>query len=185
LEEGSEEGALQSAKEALEAFEPQFKAVRLAGLRRKLGLMEEREGDAALAEDLLTRMAENGADFTLTFRRLASAAAGHEADDSVRALFVQPTAYDAWAVDWRRRLAEENVSVEERVETMRLASPAIIPRNHVVEAVLNAAVERNDFEPFEELLRVIAQPYDDLPGLERYTTPALPAEQVHLTYCGT
>ena len=106
-ETGSEEAALASANEALAAFEPQFEAARSAGLRRKLGLFTEREGDAALAEDLLERMAANRADFTLTFRRLCDAAAGPEGDAGVRALFADPGAYDSWAAAWRRRLNEE------------------------------------------------------------------------------
>ena len=81
---------------------PRFEAAYLGGLRRKLGLSAEREGDAALAQDLLRRMAENGADFTLTFRRLCDAAAGPEGDAAVRALFADPAAYDAWAARWRR-----------------------------------------------------------------------------------
>ena len=109
-EEGNEEAALASAKESLAAFGPQFEAARIAGLRRKLGLFTEREGDAALAEDLLKRMAANRADFTLTFRRLCDAAAGPEGDEGVRALFADPGAYDSWAAGWRRRLEEEPVS---------------------------------------------------------------------------
>src|ERR1700731_3989558 len=58
-----EDAALDSAQEALAKFDPQFAAARLAGLRRKLGLFTEREGDARLAEDLLQRMAANRADF--------------------------------------------------------------------------------------------------------------------------
>src|ERR1700691_3559349 len=77
-EVGNGEAALASAKEALAAFGPQFEAAYSAGLRRKLGLFTEREGDAALVQELLTRMAANQADFTLTFRRLCDAAAGPE-----------------------------------------------------------------------------------------------------------
>src|ERR1700734_1396938 len=77
-EEGNAEAALASAKEALAAFGPQFEAAYDAGLRRKLGLFTEREGDSALIQDLLTRMAANQADFTLTFRRLCDAAARPE-----------------------------------------------------------------------------------------------------------
>src|SRR5580704_17177065 len=54
---GDEEAALAAAKESLTAFGPQFEAARTAGLRRKLGLVTEREGDAALAVDLLKLMA--------------------------------------------------------------------------------------------------------------------------------
>ena len=188
-ETGNEESALASAKEALGAFGPQFQAAYGAGLRRKLGLFTEREGDEALSQDLLTRMAANRADFTLTFRRLCDAAAGPEGDEGVRALFADTSAYDSWAVEWRRRLKEEPafgaVQEEARIAAMRLANPAFIPRNHLVEAALDAAMRRQDFGPFEELLDVVSRPYEDRPGLERYATPALPEECVLQTFCGT
>jgi serine/tyrosine/threonine adenylyltransferase len=182
---GSEEAALASANEALAAFEPQFEAARNAGLRRKLGLFTEREGDAGLAEDLLTRMSANRADFTLTFRRLCDAAAGPEGDAGVRTLFADPNDYDSWACAWRRRLNEEPGSGQARAVAMRTVNPAFIPRNHVVEAALDAAVCRQNFQPFEELLDVISRPYEDRPSLERYATPARPEECVRQTFCGT
>jgi len=184
-EAGSQEAAVAVANESLAAFEPQFEAARAAGLRRKLGLFVEREGDAALAEDLLVRMAANQADFTLTFRRLCEAAAGPQGDAAVQALFADPGAYDAWALAWRRRLEEEPVSGRVRTAAMRMANPAFIPRNHLVEAALNAAVSRQDFQPFEQLLEVLSRPYEDRPGLERYATPARPEESVRQTFCGT
>jgi serine/tyrosine/threonine adenylyltransferase len=184
-EAGSKEAALASANEALAAFAPQFEASRSAGLRRKLGLTTEREGDAALAEDLLGRMAANHADFTLTFRRLRSAAAGVEADVGVRALFADPVAYDEWAAKWRRRLEAEPTSPDVRAAAMLRTNPAFIPRNHIVEEALNAAVWRQDFQPFEKLLDVVSRPFDDRPNLERYATPARPEEYVSRTFCGT
>ena len=184
-EAGSEEAALASANEALAAFDPQFKAAHATGLRRKLGLFTERDGDAVLVEDLLDRMAANRADFTLTFRRLCDAATGLEGDEGVRALFADPGTYDSWASAWRLRLDEEHVSGQERATEMRRANPAFIPRNHLVEAALDAAVWRQDFQPFEELLDVVSRPYEDRPNLERYTTPARPEEYVSRTFCGT
>jgi uncharacterized protein YdiU (UPF0061 family) len=68
---------------------------------------------------------------------------------------------------------------------MRRESPAFIPRNHVVEAALDAATGRQDFRPFEELLDVVSRPYEDRPELERYATPARPEECVSQTFCGT
>jgi serine/tyrosine/threonine adenylyltransferase len=185
-EEGSEEAALVSAREALADFGPQFEAARVAGLRRKLGLFAaDGGGDVALAEDLLERMAANRADFTLTFRRLCDAAAGPQGDVGVRALFADPGAYDSWAVGWRQRLEEETISGHERAAAMRMANPAFIPRNHLVEAALDAAVERQDFQPFEELLDVVTRPYEDRPHRERYANPARPEECVSQTFCGT
>jgi serine/tyrosine/threonine adenylyltransferase len=103
----------------------------------------------------------------------------------VRALFADPGAYDAWSVEWRRRLQEEPIASQARAAAMRRANPAFIPRNHLVEAALVAATERQDFQPFEELLDVVSRPYEDRPGLERYAIPARPEECVLQTFCGT
>jgi uncharacterized protein YdiU (UPF0061 family) len=184
-EAGGEEAGLASAYEALAAFGTQFEAAHLAGLRRKLGLFTEREGDAALAEDLLERMAANHADFTLTFRRLCDAAASSEGDNGVRTLFDDPAAYDSWAATWRRRLDEESVTPQARAAAMRKANPAVIPRNNIVQEALDAAVTQQNFQPFEELLEAVSRPYEDRPGLERYTTPARPEQCVTQTFCGT
>jgi uncharacterized protein YdiU (UPF0061 family) len=67
---------------------------------------------------------------------------------------------------------------------MRSANPAFIPRNHRIEAVIAAAVE-NDFAPFEELLAVLAKPFDDQPGLAHYMDPPEAHERVCQTFCGT
>ena len=184
-EAGNQEAALASAYEALAAFGPQFEAAHLAGMRRKLGLLTERDGDAALAQDLLERMAAKDADFTLTFRRLCDAAAEPEGDLAVRALFTDPSAYDSWAIEWRQRLEEESFSDELRATSMRRTNPAFIPRNHLVEAMINAAVIGQDFQPFEKLLEVVTHPYEDNPELELYATPARPEECVTATFCGT
>ena len=162
-----------------------FETARDVGMRRKLGFTQEHEGDAALVEDLLKRMAENRADYTLTFRRLCDAAAGVEGNQGVRALFADPAAFDAWENAWRQRLAKESVTPDERAAQMRRVSPAFIPRNHIVEEVLEAAMELEDFRPFEELLEVLAHPYEEMPGKERYAMPARPEEYVSQTFCGT
>jgi uncharacterized protein YdiU (UPF0061 family) len=184
-EQGSEEAALASANEALAAFPVVFEDSRLAGLRGKLGLFTKRDGDRDLAEDLLERMAANRADFTLTFRRLCDAAAGPGCDAGVRALFTDPGTFDSWASRWRERLEEEPVSGEERATAMRKVNPAFIPRNHLVEAALVAAIERQDFQPFEQLLDVVSSPYEDRSVSERYAMPASPEESVTQTFCGT
>jgi len=184
-EQGSEEAAMASATDSLATFAPHFDSARESGLRRKLGLFTEREGDNALAEDLLVRMAANQADFTLTFRRLADAADGDPSENNknVRTLFADHASYDTWSATWHKRLAEE--PIEARAALMRKESPAFIPRNHLVQEVIDAAVERHDFQPFEALLEVVTHPWQDNPYLARYATLARPEERVHQTFCGT
>jgi uncharacterized protein YdiU (UPF0061 family) len=185
LLDAEEEAAVAFAQDALGSFGESFQTAWLGGLRRKLGLFTERPGDAALIQDLLSRMAANGADFTLTFRHLADAALGPEGDAAPRALFREAEAFDGWVASWRRRLAEEAVPPQQRSAAMRVANPLYIPRNHLVEAALKAAVEDEDFGPFNALVDVLAQPFEERPGLEPYTMPPTPAERVYQTFCGT
>ncbi len=173
------------AQEALAGFAPRFEAVYLSGLRRKIGLSALQEGDDALTQALLARMAAEGADFTLTFRALCRAAAAPEGDAAVRALFRDGAAYDGWAADWRRRLAQEPGPAEAHAAEMRVVNPVYIPRNHQVEAALGAAVSHGDYRPFETLLDVITRPFEERPELERFTLPPEPDERVLQTFCGT
>jgi uncharacterized protein YdiU (UPF0061 family) len=179
------ETGVAEAEGALGVFAPRFERAYHAGLRRKLGLFTEREEDPALAGDLLKAMTENEADFTLTFRRLADAAAGEGADEPVRERFIDPTAFDAWAARWRARLALEPQDGATRRAAMRAVNPAFIPRNHRVEAVIRAAEDRDDFGPFEDLLAVLSNPFEDQPAFAPYAEPPQAHEVVHQTFCGT
>ncbi|CAN5705324.1 YdiU family protein [soil metagenome] len=180
------ERAVAEAKDVLAGFGPRFEAAFNGGLGRKLGFSSERDGDAALMRDLLVAMAEGGADFTLTFRRLADEAAEDAGGDpGARTLFADPPAFDAWASRWRRRLALEPQDGAARRAAMRAVNPAFIPRNHRVEAVIAAAVERDDFRPFEALHEVLTRPFEHQPAFARYAEPPLQHERVRETFCGT
>ncbi len=183
-EEGSQEAAIAAAYEVLNGFSPTFEAAHLDGMRRKLGLTTAQEGDADLLHDLLQRMAANHADFTLTFRRLADAVE-QESNAPVRRFFTDPTSFDAWSERWRERLAYEPITPQQRAAAMRLASPVYIPRNHLVQQVIDAAILQRDFQPFEKLLTVLADPFTERPGLDRFALPAAPEEVVTQTFCGT
>jgi uncharacterized protein YdiU (UPF0061 family) len=177
--------AIAEAQDLLGAFAEKFTSAYQAGLRGKIGLFTARDGDEALVQDLLDAMAQNQADFTLTFRRLSEAALGAENDGDVRAQFTDPTAYDAWAARWRQRTGDEAQSAEQRRTAMRAVNPAFIPRNHRIEAIIEAAVNRDDYAPFEELLAVLTKPFDDQPAFAAYAEPPLPDQRVLQTFCGT
>jgi uncharacterized protein YdiU (UPF0061 family) len=180
-----QEKAIDDAQSALVEFAEVFNAAYQAGLRSKLGLSTARDGDHALAQDLLDTMAKNQADFTLTFRRLSDAALGPDHDGSVRELFADPSAYDEWVARWRRRIADEPLDPAGRQKAMLSINPLFIPRNHRVEAVIEAAVNNDDFAPFEELLTVLSKPYEDQPAFAEYAQPPQPDQRVLQTFCGT
>jgi len=182
---GDKDAAVEEAQDAIGGFATPFETAYAAGLSRKLGLLQPRPEDLSLAQDLLERMARNGADFSLTFRRLCDAAASPDGDAAVRSLFTDPTAFDDWAARWRHRLAEENGEMNERRAAMRAANPAFIPRNHLVQEAISAAVNERDFSLFESLLTVLSRPYEDQPAFGRYADPPRPDQVVHQTFCGT
>jgi serine/tyrosine/threonine adenylyltransferase len=179
------ERAVELASEAISAFTSRFQERWLTGMRNKLGLFTDEEGDLELAHALLRAMHENAADFTLTFRRLCDAAAGQNADANVRALFANPAACDTWVARWRSRLAAEELEPDARARAMRSVNPAFIPRNHRVEQALDAAIEYGDFSPFAELLTVLSRPYEDQAAFADCANPPSTDERVLRTFCGT
>jgi uncharacterized protein YdiU (UPF0061 family) len=177
--------AIEEAQSVLAEFPGRFTAAYQSGLRQKIGLFTARDGDEALVQDLLDALAKNNADFTLTFRGLSAAAEDAARDQDVRAHFADPVAYDEWAVRWRQRTSEEPQTPAERAGVMRTVNPAFIPRNHRIEAVIQAAVARDDYAPFEELIAVLAKPYEEQPAFADYANPPEPHQRVLQTFCGT
>ncbi len=182
----TQELALSAAQEAIDQFPSLHEAKYLKRFRAKLGLGREGDDDSADAAlisawlDLLTRAK---ADFTLCFRRLSDVAAGRS-DAPLRTLIGDEAALEGWLAQWRERLAQDE-NLEAAPERMRLSNPAIIPRNHQVEAALAAAERGADLTVFERLHRALADPYADHEEFADLAPPPKPDERVLATFCGT
>ncbi len=170
---GEKNAAIEAATAAVHGFADLYQAAWLTRFRAKLGLVRAEAGDLALIEDLLERMAAQAADFTRVFRGLA--------DGTARDEFTGPPAYDGWEAGWRARLAGEPDGLEAR---LKAANPAFIPRNHKVQAVIEAAV-LGEYGPFERLVAVLARPFEDQPGAEDLQAAPWPDQVVRQTFCGT
>jgi serine/tyrosine/threonine adenylyltransferase len=175
--------AIIRATEVVNAFPEQYERHWVKGMRAKLGLVSEEEADLNLATGFLTAMEDKKVDYTLAFRYLADAALGQE--EPIRALFADPSAYDLWSGYWRARLSRETVTPSERAQAMRRANPAFIPRNHRVEEALSAAVEDDDYAPFETLLKILSRPFEDQPEFAAFAEPAPEGRGCYQTFCGT
>jgi uncharacterized protein YdiU (UPF0061 family) len=136
----------------------------------------------ALIDDLLALLREQGVDHTASFRALSALLRGDAS--RVGALFADRPAVDAWAKRWREQLAHESRSPDRVASAMDRVNPAYIPRNHLVEEAL-AAATAGDLEPFDRLLDVLAQPFNERPGLEAYAAPAPAGFGSYRTFCGT
>jgi uncharacterized protein YdiU (UPF0061 family) len=171
-----EEQAIADATASLGAFRGQYSAAWSAGMRAKLGLPEGLEDavGSSLIDELLTLMRDSHVDYTQTFRRLGVAARGDA--EPVRGVFLDLPGLDAWLERWRALSPDPDV--------MDATNPVYIPRNHLVEEALEAAVA-GDLVPVRHLLEVLARPFEERPGLERYAGPAPEDFGAYRTFCGT
>jgi len=177
--------AIEIARDTVNDFEDQYHAAWGLELGGKLGLENVQDGDDVLGQELLDCMAKYKIDFTLAFRRLCDvdneASSG---DGPLMAVFNDADELHAWLVKWRVRLAQESRREEKRKAAMRAINPAFIPRNHQVEKMIEKAVKGN-FKPFEKLVKVLEQPFEEQEHYGIYQHPPKHKIQCYQTYCGT
>jgi uncharacterized protein YdiU (UPF0061 family) len=176
------DAAIADATEVLSSFDDRYRRAYDRGMRAKLGLADVDGDVSALTSELLGLLAAQRVDLTSFFRTLSSTVRGDAAP--ARALFADPDPFDEWSRRWRAQLAAGGRDPDAVAADMDRANPVYIPRNHLVEEALQAATA-GDLDPFERLLDVLARPFDERPGLERYARPAPPSFGRYRTFCGT
>jgi uncharacterized protein YdiU (UPF0061 family) len=174
--------ALAAANDVLQSFPDRYDAYWGRGMHAKLGLADGAGEDDALIDDLLALLHAQRVDFTSCFRALSSSVRGDA--EPARSLFIEPSAFDAWSGRWRAQLSSRACDRRAIADEMDRVNPVYIPRNHQVEEAL-AAASAGDLQPFRRLLDVLAQPFDQRPGLEPYAGPAPPSFGAYRTFCGT
>ncbi len=173
--------AIPLATEVLQSFTELFHGHWAAGMRAKLGLVEP-PVDAALVDDLLGLLHMQAIDYTTFFRSLSNLVRGN--GDPTRALFADPNAFDEWAQRWSAARSDDARPAHDVANAMDRVNPIYIPRNHLVEAALEAGTA-GDIGPFGQLIDVLAQPFDERPGLQAYAMPARAEGAPYRTFCGT
>ena len=176
------DAAVAAATGVLQSFPDRYQDSWDRGMHAKLGLAGRSDESAALIGDLLELMHVQGVDYTSCFRALSSVLR----DDSTRAraLFAEASAFDAWTDRWRASLPSAGSDPRAIADAMDEVNPIYVPRNHRVEEALAAATS-GDLEPVERLVEVLAEPFEERPGLEGYAAPAPPGAEAYRTFCGT
>ena len=174
--------AVAAATEVLQAYPERFRQAWTTGMAAKLGLGDLRPDDRELVDDMLRLMHDQRIDHTQWYRALAGVLRGDTA--TARSLAAEPAASDAWLDRWHHRATDQAVSPVDVAAAMDRVNPLYIPRNHLVEAALTAATA-GDLGPVTELVAVLRHPFDERPGLERYTLPAPDGSGPYVTFCGT
>ena len=187
LIDDDKDAAVARATEVLQEAANRMESEWLAVLRTKLGLQREEDDDRQLIQQLLGHMQAQEADFTLAFRALADALEAREPMEvpALTSVFADAGALAPWLAQWHTRLAREDAAPAATARLLRATNPRYIPRNHQVEAVITAAVEREDFAPFHAMVETMADPFTQRDAAEAYATPPQPDERVTQTFCGT
>ncbi|MDJ0940101.1 MAG: YdiU family protein [Woeseiaceae bacterium] len=169
--------ALGANKDELEAvlaeFPDQYESHYLALMGPKLGLYEIQEADAGLIAEWLKYLNDNGLDYTLSFRELAS-----------RADALDETRFGPFETEWRQRTGSQGRTAAEISALMNSVNPLFIPRNHRVEQAISEAVDGN-LTVFNEMNAALENPYTEQPELSDYAKAPQARERVTRTFCGT
>lgn len=171
------EQAIAMAQDVISGFVGLYQSNWMDGMRKKLGLFNEEEGDQALFESLFDLMQEHRADFTNTFRALTF-------DHLEESVLQDKPEFTEWHKRWRERLGRQQESQDASHQLMRNHNPAVIPRNHRVEAALEAA-EQGDDRVMKRLLAVLSDPYGHSPEQEEFANLPPETDLPYRTFCGT
>jgi uncharacterized protein YdiU (UPF0061 family) len=166
----NKDAAMEQATAIIHAMPDLIEAAWLKRFAAKIGISNPRSEDTDMIQSLLDLMQKDGSDFTNTFRALPTT----DAQDQ----FTDRDAFDTWATTHAERIAQE----PDPAGVMNAANPAVIPRNHRVEQMIQAATA-GDMGPFERLSTALKTPYS-LTDLE-LANPPTQSEIVPATFCGT
>lgn len=169
-----QEKAIEMAQHEIAEFNRLYQNQWLKGMRAKLGLLDEKEEDLALIGDLLEMMHKHQADYTNTFRALTI-------DKLEKEKLFDTEEFSNWYKLWKQRLSTQEESASK--ERMRTSNPAVIPRNHLVEEALEAAVSREDYSVMNQLLQALSNPFEQQEI--KYCSLPSPSTIPYRTYCGT
>jgi len=164
--------AVAFAQAAVDDYPKLYMKAYISNMREKFGLFDEvQDKDTDLMETFLDLMQADSVDFTLCFRALSDTT-----PDALIDLFKNKDSINAWYESWNERL-----SGKQDWEKMKAINPAIIPRNHWVEATIESAV-KGDWTLFNEFENALQHPYTQN---SKFSEPPEPNERVQATFCGT
>ncbi|HVK93225.1 MAG TPA: YdiU family protein [Noviherbaspirillum sp.] len=161
-------GEVDDVHAALEGYKSAYDSKLDELLHAKLGLRTLDIEDGKLIDAMFALMQNNHVDFTLFFRRLGKLRTDNPSgDEPLRDLFIDRPAFDAWAVQYRQRLRQENSIDSARSAAMDAVNPKYVLRNYLAQIAIEKAQDK-DFSEIGKLLKVLEKPFDEQPENENY-----------------
>jgi uncharacterized protein YdiU (UPF0061 family) len=160
--------SVEAASAAIADYPAVFGKRYLELMAAKFGLPPGAEA-ANLLLAALQLLAGNRIDYTIFMRALGDFDSSDNApNSSLRGLFFDRTAFDAWAAQYAAALRQQALPDAERSVAMRRVNPKYILRNHLAETAIRAAADQRDYSEIERLHTLLSRPYDDQPGMDAY-----------------
>lgn len=162
----------ESAEAVLDGYAPAFHEHYTRLMGEKLGLAGATQLDIPLIAALLEMMQASRLDYTILFRSLGGFHTAPDADNSfLRDQFIDRAAFDAWTADYRARLQREGDTDSGRKARMDKVNPKYILRNYLAQIAIERAEKERDYSEIDRLLKLLARPFDEQPGMEAYAAP--------------
>ena len=140
-------------------------------MQAKFGLIEAKEEDASLIQDLLTLMHLHHVDFTIFFRALGLFQSDSVSlNEPLRDVFLDRELFDNWARRYEDRLRKEGSRDGDRLVRMNRVNPRDVLRNYLAQAAIEKA-QQKDFSEIDRLFTLLQNPYSDQPGMDAYAAP--------------
>ena len=164
----------------LEGFAEKFNERWQSLFLRKIGITDGADKTSLdILKRWLTHFQVNKIDFTLGFRSLADLALDKACvltdhhDGQLKGL----------KDDWKQQLHSTG-EIGEAVRLMNSANPYLIPRNHVIERIIQSCYS-GDFTEFDHLVEELKTPFSYSESKKSFFAPPRSGEEVTQTFCGT
>ena len=162
----NEEVAIKKIEEILKSYEKKYKLLWLTMMKNKIGINQSHEKDNELIKELLDLMHVFKLDYTNTFIDI-------QENNLSKFDFMK---------DWNVKYKERK-KLNRNTEEINNSNPKIIPRNHIIENVLNES-DRGNYNNLNKLLVHLRNPYSaSIPN--QYLKEPKEEEKVYQTFCGT
>ena len=179
----NEQNAIEILTQKISLIQNKYEKAWLKVMSEKIGIINIKDGDLDLINNLLDIMKNEKADFTLVFRYLADFIIGKEY--LLINLFDNSKKINEWINNWKNRIEKEGKFDKSLCIKMKKINPLYIPRNHLVEHALDEAVSNDNYKPFHNLLSYVTSPFDEISNSKEYTLPAPITDKPYKTFCGT
>ena len=166
LVDRKEEIAIKKIEYILKKYETEFNDKWLEMMKDKIGINDNHEKDNELIKELLDLMQIFKLDYTNTFILI---------ENNTLQKF-------DFMLDWISKLNQRK-ELNKKIKKPKYSNPKIVPRNHIVEKVLNESANGN-FKNLNKFISLLKNPYESsIP--DEYMREPTNEEKVYQTFCGT